>query len=166
MPNPTHEQPLYRPAVGLAVFNKDGKIWLGKRLGHNGPFSWQMPQGGIDANETPEVAAARELYEETGISLEMVSSIGAIDDWLYYDFPPEYLSRKETRNWRGQRQKWFALRFHGDEKKINLMAHGPQEFSEWKWGDLSQIPDLIVPFKRKVYERIALDFEPFAVAVI
>jgi len=92
-------------------------------------------------------------------------AIGAIDDWLYYDFPPEYLSRKETRNWRGQRQKWFALRFHGDEKKINLMAHGPQEFSEWKWGDLSQIPDLIVPFKRKVYERIALDFEPFAVAI-
>jgi len=165
MPSPTYDESQYRPAVGLAVFNKQGQIWLGKRLGQAGPYSWQMPQGGIDAGESPEIAAARELFEETGMTLNMLTPIGEIKDWLYYDFPMEYRGRKATRNWKGQRQKWFAFRFHGDQHKIDLKAHGPQEFSKWKWGNLSQIPDLIVPFKRKVYEHIVFEFERFSISV-
>ena len=162
MANAAKDMSQYRPCVGVAVFNDKGQVWLGKRLGQSGPYTWQMPQGGMDAGETPEIAAARELWEETGISLEMVTPIGEIKDWLFYDFPPEYKGRKATKNWRGQRQRWFAFRFHGDPSKIDLKAHGPQEFSQWKWGELSKTPDLIVPFKRKVYEQLANEFARFA----
>jgi len=162
MTRPTHDISKYRPAVGIAVFNKKGQVWLGHRLDQTGPYAWQMPQGGMDKGEIPEVSAARELWEETGIRLDMVTPVGEVQDWLFYDFPPEYLGKKATKGWRGQRQKWFAFRFHGDENKIDLKAHGPQEFSEWKWGDLSKTPDLIVPFKRKVYEQLASEFERFA----
>lgn len=165
MTSPTSDISKYRPAVGVAVFNKEGKVWLGKRLGQNDPYCWQMPQGGMDKGEIPEVSAARELWEETGISLDMVIPISEITPWLFYDFPPEYEGRKATKNWRGQRQRWFAFRFNGDETKIDLRAHGPQEFSEWRWGELSQTPELIVPFKRKVYERLASEFERFSKAV-
>lgn len=162
MANAVKDMSHYRPCVGVAVFNDKGQVWLGKRLGQSGPYTWQMPQGGIDAGETPQIAAARELWEETGISLEMVTPIGEIKDWLFYDFPPEYKGRKATKNWRGQRQRWFAFRFHGDPSKIDLKAHGPQEFSQWKWGELSETPDLIVPFKRKVYEQLTNEFARFA----
>jgi len=162
MPLPSADIESYRPAVGVAVFNAEGKVWLGKRFGQDGPYCWQMPQGGMDKGETPEVSAARELFEETGITLEMVTPIGEIQDWLFYDFPASYKNRKATKGWMGQRQRWFAFRFHGEESQIDLKSHGPQEFSEWRWGDLSETPDLIVPFKRKVYERLASEFEGFA----
>jgi len=162
MANPTTDIESYRPAVGVAVFNKNGKVWLGKRFGQDGPYCWQMPQGGMDEGETPEVSAARELFEETGITLDMVTPIGEVEDWLFYDFPPQYKGKKATKGWTGQRQRWFAFRFHGDESHVDLQSHGPQEFSEWRWGDLSETPGLIVPFKRKVYERLASDFERFS----
>lgn len=162
MPKPTTDISSYRPAVGIAVFNKHGQVWLGKRLGGKGPYTWQMPQGGIDKGEATEVAAARELWEETGIRLKDVTPIGEVEDWLFYDFPPEYLGAKATKGWTGQRQKWYAFRYHGNEKKIDLKSHGPQEFSKWKWADLSDAPESIVPFKRKVYERLASEFERFA----
>ena len=162
MPTPTTDIERYRPCVGVAVFNADGKVWLGKRYGQEGPYNWQMPQGGMDKGETPEVSAARELFEETGITLDMVTPIGEIEDWLFYDFPPEYRGKKATKNWAGQRQRWFAFRFHGDPSQIDLQSHGPQEFSEWRWGELTEIPELIVPFKRKVYEQLASEFERFA----
>ena len=162
MPKPTTDISSYRPAVGIAVFNKHGQVWLGKRLGGKGPYTWQMPQGGIDKGEATEVAAARELWEETGICLKDVTPIGEVEDWLFYDFPPEYLGAKATKGWTGQRQKWYAFRYHGNEKKIDLKSHGPQEFSKWKWADLSEAPESIVPFKRKVYERLASEFERFA----
>jgi len=162
MPLSTDDISKYRPAVGTAIFNKSGKIWLGKRYGQDGPYCWQMPQGGMDVGEIPEMSAARELWEETGISLDMVTPLGEIQDWLYYDFPPEYVGRKATKDWRGQKQKWYAFRFHGNESHINLKAHGIQEFSEWKWDKLRSTPDLIVPFKRKVYERLVSEFERFA----
>jgi len=162
MPNPTTDIERYRPAVGVAVFNKQGKVWLGKRFGQDGPYNWQMPQGGMDEGETPEIAAARELFEETGITLEMVTPIGEIEDWLFYDFPPQYKGKKATKGWQGQRQRWFAFRFRGDASQVDLQSHGPQEFSEWRWGELSETPSLIVPFKRKVYERLASEFERFA----
>jgi len=151
----------YRPCVGIAVFNKNGDVWLGKRFGETGPYVWQMPQGGMDAGEVPEQTAQRELFEETGITQDMVTPLGEIKDWLYYDFPEDY-QLKPGRHWLGQRQRWFAYRFHGDETKINLKAHGPQEFSEWKWHPLSDTPNLIVPFKREVYDRLAAEFEGFA----
>ena len=152
----------YRAAVGTAIFNKQGQVWLGKRMGGSGPYCWQMPQGGIDKGESPEVAAARELFEETGIKLEMVMPIGEIKDWLYYDYPPEYKGKKVLKGWKGQRQRWFAFRFHGDASKVDLKSHGPQEFSEWRWGTLPETPELIVPFKREVYETLVSSFERFA----
>ena len=121
-----------------------------------------MPQGGIDAGESPKAAAARELFEETGITQDNVTPLGEVTDWLFYDFPPEYKNRKAVSGWRGQRQKWFAFRFHGDVSKIDLKSHGPQEFSEWDWRDLAAAPNLIVPFKRNVYERLVIEFECFA----
>lgn len=162
MPNPTTDIVRYRPAVGVAVFNKNGKVWLGKRFGQDGPYNWQMPQGGMDKGEIPEVSAARELFEETGITLDMVTPIGEVVDWLFYDFPPNYKGRKATKGWLGQRQRWFAFRFHGDAAQVDLQSHGPQEFSEWRWSKLSETPNLIVPFKRKVYERLVSEFERFA----
>lgn len=162
MTKPTTDMEHYRPCVGVAVFNTDGKVWLGKRFGQDGPFNWQMPQGGMDKDETSEVSAARELFEETGITLDMVTPIGEVEGWLFYDFPPEYKGRKATKGWAGQRQRWFAFRFHGNESHIDLQSHGPQEFSEWRWGELSESPKLIVPFKRKVYERLASEFERFS----
>ncbi len=154
----------YRPCVGVAVFNMAGQVWLGKRMGHDGPHAWQMPQGGIDKGEAPEHAAVRELFEETGITYEMITPLGEIEPWLTYDFPPWHKQRK-GRNWRGQKQKWFAFRFHGKESDIDLKAHGPQEFSKWRWADLADAPDLIVPFKRDVYEEIAIRFARFAKGV-
>lgn len=162
MPKPTTDIEKYRPAVGVAVFNGEGQVWLGKRYGEKGAHTWQMPQGGMDRGETPEIAAARELFEETGITLKMVTPIGEVNDWLFYDFPPEYKGRKAINGWQGQRQRWFAFRFHGKKKHIDLKSHGPQEFSKWKWAELSETPKLIVPFKRKVYERIAVEFERFS----
>jgi len=150
----------YRPCVGIAIFNKDGQVWLGKRLGQDGPYAWQMPQGGIDAGEIPEQTAVRELFEETGIMQDMVTPLGQIRDWLYYDFPANY-KVKPGRHWLGQRQLWFAYRFHGEDSQVDLKSHGPQEFSEWKWGNLADTPNLIVPFKRDVYDRVATDFERF-----
>ena len=161
MPVATASKAHYRPAVGVAVFNSDGHVWLGKRFGEKGPYSWQMPQGGIDEGEKPKAAAKRELWEETGIRVKDVTLLGSVEDWLYYDFPPEHQGPK-SRGWMGQRQKWFAFRYHGNEKKIDLKSHGPQEFSKWKWAELSDAPKLIVPFKRKVYERLLIEFEGYA----
>ena len=162
MSQPPRHPPDYRPAVGTAVFNTEGKVWLGKRMGGSEPYCWQMPQGGMDKGEEPELSAARELFEETGITLDMVRPIGEISDWLFYDFPPKHKGKKATKGWKGQRQRWFAFRFRGDESKINLKSHGPQEFSEWRWEALSKTPELIVPFKRSVYERITIEFERFS----
>jgi len=148
----------------VAVFNEDGYVWLGKRFGEKGRYSWQMPQGGIDKGEKPKAAAKRELWEETGIREKDVSVLGCVEDWLYYDFPPEHQGPK-SRGWIGQKQKWYAFRFHGKEKHIDLQSHGPQEFSKWKWAPLAEAPELIVPFKRKVYARLAIEFEPYAKAV-
>ncbi|MEP1230031.1 MAG: RNA pyrophosphohydrolase [Litorimonas sp.] len=157
-PNPQN----YRPCVGTAIFNKDGLVWLGKRFGESGPYAWQMPQGGIDAGEKAEDAALRELFEETGITHNMVTPLGDIPDWLYYDFPAGYKA-KRGYNWQGQRQRWFAFRFHGADEQINLKAHKEQEFSSWKWQPLADAPDLIVPFKRNVYDKVTTEFERFAV---
>jgi putative (di)nucleoside polyphosphate hydrolase len=151
----------YRRNVGIAIFNPQGQIWLGKRFGEDGPHCWQCPQGGMDAGERPKQAAKRELFEETGLRAKQMTYLGRIKPWLYYDFPPK-LVKKNKRGHLGQRQKWFAWRYEGDGSHIDLKAHGPQEFSEWRWAELSTITDTIVPFKRDVYARLVDAFADYA----
>ncbi len=162
MTNPSFDKQHYRPAAGIAIFNDEGQVWLGRRFNQRGKYVWQFPQGGIDEGEKPIDAAIRELWEETGLKAEHVSYLGCINDWLYYEFPPEYLEQKKKKNWRGQKQKWFAYRFIGHRSDFDLKAHLPVEFSKWKWGKLSETPDLIVPFKRKVYEQLTIKFADYA----
>ena len=162
----TRKKSDYRRNVGVAIFNEKGQIWLGKRFGENGPYMWQCPQGGIDKGEKPKAAARRELFEETGLRAENMEYLGKVKGWLYYDFPPGILAKNRKRfNNKGQRQKWFAFRYSGDGSDVNLTAHGPQEFSEWKWVDLNTIADTIVPFKRAVYEQLIVEFADFAIPI-
>ncbi|WP_417671670.1 RNA pyrophosphohydrolase [Roseibium sp.] len=150
----------YRPCVGIMVVNRDGLVWIGKRDDGNGAsdyeYVWQMPQGGIDAGEDIKKAALRELYEETSIST--VEVIGETDGWLAYDYPPEVIAAsRRAQKYRGQAQKWYAVRFHGEDSEINI-ATPPDghdaEFCEWKWERADRLPGLIVPFKRGVYKQV------------
>ena len=150
----------HRPNVGVALFNAEGLVWLGRRVNTPGPYNWQFPQGGVDAGEDWESAARRELREETGVV--SVEPLAATDGWLAYDFPPEHLDTRPGRNWLGQKQKWLALRFTGPESEIDLTAHPPIEFDAWRWGRLAEVPDLIVPFKRAAYEQVVAAFARFA----
>lgn len=160
MPIPTGPKDHYRPCAGVALFNREGCIWLGRRTG-NHEKAWQLPQGGIDRGEDPQMAAIRELEEETGVHVNLLSPLGEIEDWLYYDIP-KGRGKRDNKNWRGQRQKWYAFRFNGTDSDINLRHHLPAEFSEFRWAELSEIVDLIVPFKRKVYERLQVEFGDYA----
>ena len=151
----------YRPNVGVVLFHPDGRVWYGRRAGTEGPHNWQFPQGGVDDGEDLEAAARRELAEETGVvSADLIAST---EDWIVYDFPEGYSGTKAARGWSGQKQRWFAFRFTGDESEIDLEAHGEIEFDAWRWGPLSDAPDLIVPFKRAVYEQVVAVFAPLVV---
>ncbi len=154
---------LYRPCVGIALFHSTGLVFLGKRAGvEDGPYQWQMPQGGIDPGETPAEAALRELEEETGVVRSLVALMDETADWLTYDFPPDIRAQQKNRGrFIGQRQKWFALRFLGRDSDIRLDTHTP-EFSDWRWAPLDQTPALVIPFKRGVYEEAARRFERYA----
>jgi putative (di)nucleoside polyphosphate hydrolase len=157
----------YRPCAGLTVFNRQGLVFVGRRAG--GPehvddkHVWQMPQGGIDEGEDPYQAALRELYEETNI--KSVQKLGEIADWLTYDLPPDIIGQAWGGKYRGQKQKWYALRFIGEEREINITSpaggHEP-EFIDWRWADIHDLPNLVVPFKRQIYERVVREFEKFA----
>ncbi len=158
----------YRPNVGIALFNAGGQVLIGRRFRDDGPeiilpgLEWQMPQGGIDANEDPGEAVMRELWEETGIS--SARYLGETD-WLTYEFPPYNGPAHRLAKFRGQRQKWFALRFTGAENEINPLAvrNGQQpEFDQWRWERLDLVPDLVVPFRRDVYRAVAQSFGRFA----
>lgn len=153
----------YRPNVGIAVFNKQGLVWIGRRPGsRQDPEGrdtwWQMPQGGIDEGEDYSAAALRELHEETG--MRSVEIIAEIEDWLHYDLPPELLGRAWGGKFRGQKQKWLAVRFIGDDSEINLIPEPGHkvEFEDWKWVPMSEVLDCIVPFKRDVYETVIKHF--------
>ena len=144
----------YRPCVGISLFNRDGKVLVAKRL--DNPDAWQMPQGGIDEGEDLATAAYREMQEEIGTDKAEILEI--LSTPLLYDLPPELLGKLWGGKFRGQEQRWIALRFTGDDADINLNAHEPAEFSEWKWVDLPDIVDLIVPFKRETYGKIVAAF--------
>jgi putative (di)nucleoside polyphosphate hydrolase len=155
----------YRSCVGLMLINHDGRIFCGER--RDTPGSWQMPQGGVQKGEDMRLAAMRELKEEIGVS--KASIIGESKQAYRYDFP-DYLNHHSVYKgkYRGQEQYWFALRFEGTDADIDLIAHndheGP-EFSQWKWVDLHEVPKIIVPFKRGVYENVVLEFEPLVKAI-
>jgi putative (di)nucleoside polyphosphate hydrolase len=157
----------YRRNVGIALFNADGRVLIGRRFRDDGPeiilpgLEWQMPQGGIDADEAPEVAVMRELWEETGVTGAEI--LGATD-WVTYDFPPYGGPAHRLAVFRGQRQKWFALRFTGQDSDIDPLGvrNGmPPEFDAWRWERLDRVADLVVPFRREVYREVARSFARF-----
>ena len=155
----------YRPCVGMVVLNAGGLVWTGRRkVEPDGEMAgssrlWQMPQGGLDKGETPFEAARRELYEETG--MESLSLIAEAPEWIKYDLPEDRIGITWGGKYRGQTQKWFALRFTGDEREIRIdppPGGHKAEFDDWAWKPLLQMPDLVVPFKRKVYEEVIAVF--------
>ncbi|HEU0163156.1 MAG TPA: RNA pyrophosphohydrolase [Rhizomicrobium sp.] len=148
----------YRPCVGIMLFNRDGKVFVGKRIDQT-VEGWQMPQGGIDDGETPRQAVLRELLEETGT--DKAEIIAEKDGWVQYDLPPHLVGVAFHGKYRGQTQKWFALRFTGRDADINLTAHEP-EFSAYQWVSLNDLPGLIVPFKRDTYRAVIAEFAHLA----
>jgi putative (di)nucleoside polyphosphate hydrolase len=155
----------YRPCVGLMVLNRVGHVWIGRRSGapvQDPPRGWwQMPQGGIDDGEVPAAAALRELAEETGITNARI--IGESQRWHSYDLPLELQRRVWGGRYRGQTQKWFAIRFEGDDSEVDIYPedHMP-EFDSWRWAPLSELMGLVVPFKRDVYRQVIDEFRDLA----
>jgi putative (di)nucleoside polyphosphate hydrolase len=157
---PMNDLSRHRPNVGVVLFHPDGRVWYGRRAGPPDPYNWQFPQGGVDEGEDYEVAARRELAEETGVvSIEPLASI---EPWIAYDFPPGIPARP-GQDWVGQKQKWFAFRFTGVETEIRLDRHEEVEFEAWRWGPLEEAPDLVIPFKRDAYKQVVAAFAPLIV---
>ena len=155
----------YRPCVGVLLLNKKGLVWVGRRADKQNDEGvghwWQMPQGGIDKGEEPRDAVLRELYEETAIRSAKI--IAEAPDWYKYDLPEHLIGKSWGGRYRGQTQKWFALRFTGKDSEINLHPPGhKQEFDAWRWASMDEVLDLIVPFKRSVYEQVIAAFRHLA----
>lgn len=148
----------YRPCVGIMLFNRDGNVFVARRIDMVSE-AWQMPQGGIDPGEEPAAAAFRELREEIGTAAAEI--LAETEDWLDYDLPAELIGKLWKGRYRGQRQKWFAMRFTGEDRDIDIATETP-EFSEWKWVAPAELPGLIVPFKRPLYAELVDRFGPLA----
>lgn len=148
----------YRSAVGILLLNANRHVFVGHRIDTKSE-AWQMPQGGIDWGESPQEAVLRELWEETGVTKEKVRIIRESEDWFHYDLPDHLADTLWRGRYRGQKQKWFAMEFLGEDKDINIQTDRP-EFCEWKWADPFTLPEIIVPFKRDLYAAIVRDFEP------
>lgn len=164
---PAADELPYRPCVGQMVINAEGLVWVGRRADSPGDAEgrgtwWQMPQGGIDPGEDPAAAARRELFEETAIV--SVEQIAELSRWVTYDLPPELVGVAWRGRYRGQKQKWFAYRFRGQDGEINIAPDGgaEPEFVEWRWVPADDLLDLIVPFKREVYRDVLREFGPLA----
>lgn len=155
----------YRPNVGAVLFNREGLIFVARRAdlpnAEGAPGGWQLPQGGIDADEDPAVAIFRELEEEIGTARARI--IGEHPAWLTYNLPPELVGKALGGKFRGQRQRWFALRFDGEDAEIRLDLDPHPEFDAWRWAPLAELPGLAVPFKRPIYDVLAREFARFAV---
>lgn len=148
----------YRPCVGVMLVNAEGRVFVGKRIDNKEGDAWQMPQGGIDDGEDLHPAALRELTEETGVSPDLITIIAESREELFYDLPEELLGKLWGGKYRGQRQKWLLLRFGGQDSDIHLDAHKHPEFCEWRWVEPDALPDLIVPFKKRVYRQVLDEF--------
>lgn len=147
----------YRPCAGVMLLNADGEVFVGQRKDRY-TDAWQMPQGGIEKGETPQVAALRELEEETGVSRDLVTVVAESKAWVPYELPHDLVPQLWKGRYRGQEQKWFLMRFHGTDDQVDI-ATEHQEFSHWKWMPISNLIDSIVPFKRGVYEAVLAEFE-------
>lgn len=154
----------YRPCVGAVLFNRDGLVLVARRANfpnaEGAAGGWQLPQGGIDGEEDPAVAIFRELEEEIGTAKAEI--IAEHPDWLTYDLPPELVGKALHGRFRGQKQRWFALRFLGEDNDIRLDLDPHPEFDAWRWARLAELPGLAVAFKRGIYEVLARDFARFA----
>ena len=146
-----------RQGVGIIVLNKQNQVFVGKRK-DNPVDKWQMPQGGIDQNETPLNAMKRELAEET--SIKNIKILKEIENWLEYELPPNLLGKIWKGKFRGQKQKWFIVKFLGQDSEVNLNTKH-QEFIEWKWIDYNSLPEVIVDFKKEVYKKLKLEINNF-----
>jgi putative (di)nucleoside polyphosphate hydrolase len=142
----------YRPAVGVMLLNRDGKALVGQRLDST-LEAWQLPQGGLDEGETPEAGAYRELEEETGIPARLVEIVARCPTELYYDLPDDLVGKMWHGRWRGQRQTWFLARFLGQDEDVDIATAEP-EFRAWKWAEPTELPAMIVPFKKELYGQL------------
>ena len=157
----TESHRLYRPCVGIMLYNPEGKVFTGKRIDYKSS-AWQMPQGGIEPGEEAKKAAIRELFEETNISKEYIEFVHQIDEWLYYDIPKEMVSKFWNGKFKGQKQKWFLFKFLGSDSKINITTKNP-EFSAWKWTSLESLTEEIVSFKKPIYKIVLEKFKKYLV---
>ena len=148
----------YRPCVGTMLLDRHGRVFVGRRIDQT-VEGWQMPQGGIDDGETPAQTALRELKEEIGTDKAVV--LRELDEWLCYDLPKHLIGVALHGKYRGQKQKWLALRFTGEDADIDLRTHEP-EFADWKWVSAAELPGLIVPFKRDIYRKVIAAFADLA----
>lgn len=146
----------YRPCVGVMLINAQGRIFAGQRKDSDSA-AWQMPQGGIDKGEKPKTAALRELWEETGVTAELVEPIAKTSDWVTYDLPADLVGKIWGGKYRGQKQRWFLYRFLGRDDQINIATEHP-EFSDWRWITADEMLAAIVPFKQAVYESVVQSF--------
>ena len=149
----------YRPAAGVMLVNRENKVWVGQRRDST-LEAWQMPQGGLDEGEDPQDGALRELEEETGIGRHLVEIVARAPQELTYDLPEDLIGVVWKQKWRGQRQTWFLARFLGSDEDVNLDTAEP-EFRAWRWSEVDELPRLIVPFKKKLYEEVIAAFRPW-----
>lgn len=148
----------YRPCVGVMLVNQEGRIFVGQRNDRD-QDAWQMPQGGIDKGEDPRDAALRELWEETGVTSDLVTVDAETEGWVAYDLPHDVVPNIWKGRYKGQEQKWFLLRFNGSDDQVNIATEHP-EFTQWKWIDPTDVVASIVPFKRAVYEQVLAELGP------